>query len=629
MSKREATVLLSRVFQGLFHTLELSSDSGSQLLPSCGAEACLSKEQRRDCWGLRAGESMESIYKVSRQIKQKEHSLYNALRSIYHDSLFVAEIAALWPRLPLLANLRCGLWYSQHFYDVCYFKSTDGHNGNWSFNVTRLNLHVAELAAQKGGCIIVDATRKGKRFPDSMSKTLPIWACVINRALADLRKSLDENPNHLKPEEDFLDSEENSLRRHSLDWDCQLHLPIWVSETEKNNIVNRLDTWVEDLKNCGANLIPLAQMLRKPLRTLWVSQKTVIWLNEIVDTETLDFTPIFLVSASQPVSCSQRMTDAEFSWSYIPGAADDEESWARGLTPSLFWKHVYELLDDGPADCNRKVAVLVERDRVYRALRGQVAPQVRMKSGRELSVPADCPPGASFASNLHLGKIIPLSDSFDLRNLDTNDLSDSRCSDNASHSRLEEREVPALMDVISQNMDSVSLNQTNGHPPDKVPGIHWIGSTGLAVGASTCCQVDSLRKVVDCVLDVSSTGWTSSSSCEDSDLHLPIVGSKFDRHSLESHLPEAIKFAREKLTNGLSIFICCQDGEDISVCVCLAILLSCFDSAGKFCNGSLDRRTISKAEVRQSLILLASFHSGARPSRGCLKQVYNYLKNLQ
>lgn len=35
--------------------------------------------------------------------------------------------------------------------------------------------------------------------------------------------------------------------------------------------------------------------------------------------------------------------------------------------------------------------------------------------------------------------------------------------------------------------------------------------------------MDSLRKVVDCVLDVSSTGWTSSSSCEDSDLHLPIV----------------------------------------------------------------------------------------------------------
>lgn len=38
---------------------------------------------------------------------------------------------------------------------------------------------------QKGGCIIVDSTRKGKRFPDSMSKTIPIWACVMNRAISN------------------------------------------------------------------------------------------------------------------------------------------------------------------------------------------------------------------------------------------------------------------------------------------------------------------------------------------------------------------------------------------------------------------------------------------------------------
>lgn len=89
-----------------------------------------------------------NIYKVSRQLKKTEHSLYNALRSIYHDALFVSEIAHLWPRLPLLANLRCGLWYAHpdQFHGTAYFKSTDGHNGNWSFNVTRLNLHVALLA---------------------------------------------------------------------------------------------------------------------------------------------------------------------------------------------------------------------------------------------------------------------------------------------------------------------------------------------------------------------------------------------------------------------------------------------------------------------------------------------------
>lgn len=29
----------------------------------------------------------------------------------------------------------------------------------------------------------MDSTRKGKRFPDSMSKTIPIWTCVLNRAI--------------------------------------------------------------------------------------------------------------------------------------------------------------------------------------------------------------------------------------------------------------------------------------------------------------------------------------------------------------------------------------------------------------------------------------------------------------
>lgn len=93
---------------------------------------------------------MESIYKVARTVKRRERSLYNALRSIHHDySMFIREIALLWPELALLANLRCGLWYAPQFDGVCYFKSTDGHNGNWSFSATRLNLHVAFLAGDR------------------------------------------------------------------------------------------------------------------------------------------------------------------------------------------------------------------------------------------------------------------------------------------------------------------------------------------------------------------------------------------------------------------------------------------------------------------------------------------------
>ena len=30
---------------------------------------------------------------------------------------------------------------------------------------------------------------------------------------------------------------------------------------------------------------------------------------------------------------------ANEAYDYVPGAGDDEESWARGLTPELFWQH--------------------------------------------------------------------------------------------------------------------------------------------------------------------------------------------------------------------------------------------------------------------------------------------------
>lgn len=45
-----------------------------------------------------------------------------------------------------------------------YFKSTDGHFGQWSFNLRRLNLQVLEIVGREGGGIVVDSTRRGKRM---------------------------------------------------------------------------------------------------------------------------------------------------------------------------------------------------------------------------------------------------------------------------------------------------------------------------------------------------------------------------------------------------------------------------------------------------------------------------------
>jgi len=42
---------------------------------------------------------------------------------------------------------------------------------------------VLEVAGREGGCVIVDSARKGKGWPDSLSKTVPVWCAVMNRLL--------------------------------------------------------------------------------------------------------------------------------------------------------------------------------------------------------------------------------------------------------------------------------------------------------------------------------------------------------------------------------------------------------------------------------------------------------------
>lgn len=162
-------------------------------------------------------------------------------------------------------------------------------------------------------------------------------------------------------------------------WDTSLHLPLWVPDNEKAAIEDHLEEWTKRLVSCGADIDSLLSILKKPLRLLWISQRTLIWLNEIPDYDSWDFTPVILLSASATDGIRQQRTGLEFSWHYIPGAGDDEESWARGLSPELFWKHVFDLIDCAPNQCNQKVAEIVERDRVYRSQRGEVSSQVTIK----------------------------------------------------------------------------------------------------------------------------------------------------------------------------------------------------------------------------------------------------------
>ena len=84
--------------------------------------------------------------------------------------------------------------------------------------------------------ILVDSTRAGKRLPDALSKTVPIWCAVINRAIL-LRGGCFEVP---------LPSSSDVAMVS--DTDLDLHTPPGaVSPHEHAQIAARLDIWATAL----------------------------------------------------------------------------------------------------------------------------------------------------------------------------------------------------------------------------------------------------------------------------------------------------------------------------------------------------------------------------------------------
>ena len=93
-----------------------------------------------------------SIKTTLLDLKRSNLSIHNRLTSISADGAFVAKVAEAF-QLPLIANERCGSWYIDPALKAgsAYFKSTDGHFGEWSFSLRRLNLGVLEVVGGRGG----------------------------------------------------------------------------------------------------------------------------------------------------------------------------------------------------------------------------------------------------------------------------------------------------------------------------------------------------------------------------------------------------------------------------------------------------------------------------------------------
>jgi tRNA A64-2'-O-ribosylphosphate transferase len=251
-----------------------------------------------------------SLYTNLKRIRKSTLSIPNRLRSILEDSRFAKEVADHY-NLPLVANERCGSWYIDPADRVgsAYFKSTDGHHGQWDFSARRLNLQLLQVLAAHGGAVVVDSTRRGKYMPDAFSKTVPIWAAVINRAMFPEMTSMHHLKSPASP--------------------CELGL------SEISQIEARLDAFTNTFCSLGLDLPNLRRQLRRPVMVSWA-------INGLFDADTtytrgLDDLPYHRLVLC---SASRRVLGSEVSeGGYIQGAGDDSESWSYGLTAPLFWAH--------------------------------------------------------------------------------------------------------------------------------------------------------------------------------------------------------------------------------------------------------------------------------------------------
>jgi len=269
--------------------------------------------------------TIATLSQLTNSIRLNTRTLRNRLHSISFDSAFVTAVSGTYS-LPVLPNLRAGDWYIPTPLRTpntsVYFKSTDGHAHSWSFSLRRLNLHLLDIVLAHGGAVIVDSTRRGKRFPDALAKTIPIWCAVVNELLFPGRGGMEL-------------------------WTT----PLAVAKGERAAIESRLAGWVREARRTleGRTLPRLA----RPLRPIFVTP-----LSPLPDEPPTweEFHPLVLATASRVVG------GTGVEGEYVQGAGDDHEGWTKscGLTPEVFWGAWHErIMAAGEDEIDEVVAAAV------------------------------------------------------------------------------------------------------------------------------------------------------------------------------------------------------------------------------------------------------------------------------
>ncbi|GMM41187.1 tRNA A64-2'-O-ribosylphosphate transferase [Hanseniaspora uvarum] len=286
--------------------------------------------------------------------------LRNRLLSIFYDRHYIEnEVLQGFSLMDIVPvpNARCGNWYTANEENLeSYFKSTDGHKDHWGFNYRRLNLHILEKILEwnkdKKLMMIVDSS-KYRQIPDSLSKTVPIWCCIL---------SLFMN------KESFTENGIINIQRFNKMTNYLLELPVQMENVKQEadqiceKMIHLYESACEYLPDFYGKLRSMVNKYYEPIAGAEYIKINPTWIYpgytgatedirkevDIFDGHKVQIFNLLLCSTSsysrisrhhgnEKYQRSKTHNKFKFDFNYYQGAGDDHEMWGMKLiNPKIF-----------------------------------------------------------------------------------------------------------------------------------------------------------------------------------------------------------------------------------------------------------------------------------------------------
>lgn len=503
---------------------------------------------------------MDSYADILKSLRRESVSVRSRLQSIIVDHRYILQFQPF----ALVANERCGLWYvppGQRAESV-YFKSTDGHTGEWSFSERRTNFHLLHLLAAERTVVVVDSTRKGKLLPDALLKTIPIWCAVLcwvmfdGETVPDLFAAVAADNWLVTPREMVLASEHAAI--------------------------------AAKIPQFGAEAVRLGLILKEKLRQRLGALQPVIpcwmWPGKSGNVAVED--THFSVCCASASTKNKTPPEWKFDGPYVQGAGDDHELWAGDICGGAFDHDVFwnlinserraglRVVDDSGDICLwlSEEELLSRMEQIYRG------------SERDVGKPLDITQLGD--TGIYLGQI----------------------TENVALDRLVEvvPRVKAVVVLSPEYMVTTKAKKAKTDETDKTGSISGENSISLNTAAFVSSAGDSPGN--DSASDAKNTPEIRNFSVESSK-----KGSK----QLREILPAAADVCPRQ---DAPVVVLCDTGKDLGVGVVLCLLGRHYTSAWEVAL----LPAINKDIIKQHLNRMLEFRK-INPSRNTLQSVNTFL----